>query len=204
LGWFTPGQASSAFDEFIFNPETEPGIVSEPLFDDTIVAEGGYWLIKVLERKERTERVKVQGMLLGSDEEAQEVRDRLETGEDFDALAQELSQDASGEEGGDLGWMSPGEAVPPFDEFISDPQVEPGVVSEPIRDDTVVTRGGYWLIKVADKEDNRQVEENDRDLLKAEAFNEWVEALWESPEYVVESYLDEEQKVWAIEQAMKG
>jgi len=31
LGWFTTGEAGSAFDEFVFNPEIELGTVSKPL-----------------------------------------------------------------------------------------------------------------------------------------------------------------------------
>ena len=39
--------------------------------------------------------------------------------------------------------------------------------------------------------------------MKAEALNEWVETLWDDPENKVESYLDEENRAWAIEQATK-
>ena len=204
LGWLIPGDAGPAFDEFVFNSEIELGVVSEPIFDDIVVTESGYWLVKVLERKERTEEANVLGILLGSEEEAQEVRDRLEAGEDFAALAEDFSQDDwSREDGGDLGWLAPGDAGAPFDEFIFDSEIELGVVSEPVHDDTAVTKGGYWLIKVVDKDDNRQVEDSDRDLLKVEALNEWIEALWDDPENKVESYLDEKNRAWAIEQVTK-
>ena len=75
-------------------------------------------------------------------------------------------------------------------------------VSEPIRDDTVFTKGGYWLIKVQDKDDNRQIEDNDRELLKAEALSKWIEALENAPENKMESYLDDEKIAWAIEEAV--
>ena len=120
-------------------------------------------------------------------------------------MAQEFSQhEWSKEDGGDLGWLTPGEATPAVDEFAFNSEVELGIVSEPIRDDTMVTKGGYWLIKVVDKDDNRQIEDSDRGLLKAEAFSQWVEGLWNDPENKVESYLDEENMAWAIEQAMKS
>ena len=203
LGWLTPGEAGLAFDEFVFNPEIELGVVSEPIFDDTIATEGGYWLAKVLDREEEPEKAEVLGILLGSEEEALGVRDRLEVGEDFGELAKDLSQhDASKEDGGNLGWLTLGEVSPAFDEFIFNSEVELSVISEPIRDDTAFTKGGYWLIKVQDKDDNRQIEDSDRELLKAEALSKWIEALENDPENKVESYLDDEKKAWAVEKAV--
>ena len=200
LGWLTPGEAGLTFDEFVFNSEIELGVVSEPIFDDAILTEGGYWIIKVLDREEKPEEAKVLGILLGSEEEALGVRDRLEAGEDFGELAKEFSQhDWSKEDGGDLGWLTLEEVSPVFDEFIFDSEVELSVISEPIRDDTVFTKGGYWLIKVQDKDDNRQIEDSDRELLKAEALSKWIEALENDPENKIESYLDEEKIAWAVE-----
>jgi parvulin-like peptidyl-prolyl isomerase len=205
LGWWTPGEAGAAFDEFVFNPEIELGVVSEPILDDTIAIEGGYWLIKVLERKEKKETADVQVILLGSEKEAQEVRARLEAGEDFGELAKELSQHVeSKEDGGEVAGVTPDMMNSALSEFVFNSWVELETVSEPIRDDTVFTEGGYWLIKVIDKDDNRQLEDDDRKLLKAEAFTKWVEALRNDPENKIESYLDDEKKAWAIEKAMSS
>ncbi|MBW1739297.1 MAG: peptidylprolyl isomerase [Deltaproteobacteria bacterium] len=206
LGWLTLGGVGSAFDEFVFDLEVELGVISEPIFDDIIETEGGYWLIKVLERKEEEqEKAHVQVILLGSEEEARGVRDRLEAGEDFGELAKELSQhEGSKEDGGDVGWLTPGEASSVFDEFVFDLEIEPGVISEPIRDDMGFTKGGYWLIEVVDKDDNRQIEDSDRELLKAEAFTEWVKALRDDPENDIENYLDAEMMAWAVDRAMKS
>jgi len=199
LGWLTPGEAGLTVAEFMFNPEIELGVVSEPIFDDTIVTEGGYWLIKVLERVEKKEEADVQVILLGSEEEAKKVENRLEDGEDFDALAEELSQhDESKEEGGKVTGITPGMMSSAFNEFTFNPEIELETLSEPIRDDTVVTTGGYWLIKVADIEDSRQIDEDDRELLKFDALDKWVEALWDDPDNKIESYLDDEKKQWAI------
>jgi len=42
-------------------------------------------------------------------------------------------------------------------------------------------------------------------LLKARALDEWVFSLWDDPENEVDdSYLDDEKKAWAIEQATRG
>jgi len=204
LGWLTPGEAGPAFDEFVFNPEIELEIVSEPIFDDNISTEGGYWLIKVLERKEKEEKADVQVILLGSEEEAWEVRGRLEAGEDFATLAQELSQHGSKDNGGEVTDVTPDIMSLALSEFVFDPELELETVSKPIRDDTVVTKGGYWLIKVLEIDDNRQLEDGDRELLKAEVFSEWVAALWDDPENEIENYLDSEKKAWAVDRAMRS
>ena len=199
LGLWTPDEVSPAFAEFVFNSEIELGTISEPIFDDTIVTEGGYWLIEVLEKKERAN---VLGILLGSEEEAQSVKGRLDAGEDFGELAKEFSQhEWSKEDGGDLGWLKRGKENLAFDEFLFDSELE--TVSGPIRYDTFSTKGGYWLIKVVDKDDNKQVDDSYRYLLKTRALEEWIESLWNDPENKVESYLDDNKRSWAIEQAKK-
>ena len=82
-------------------------------------------------------------------------------------------------------------------------ETELGALSEPIRDDTVTTKSGYWLIKVLDEDNNRQLEEEDREILKDRAFNEWVTSLWDDPDNEVDdSYLDAARKAWAIQRLL--
>jgi hypothetical protein len=83
-------------------------------------------------------------------------------------------------------------------------ELETGVISEPIRDDTEVTTGGYWLLKVLDKEDNKQISDDDRNLLKAKALDEWVLSLWYEYGNEVNSYLTDEMREWAIAKATEG
>lgn len=212
LGWhpkdiLTVLLGTSIPEEYTF--ESEVGVLSQPLYDETITKEVGYWLIKVLEREEESGEAHIQAILLGSQEEAQDVRDSLEASEDFDKdfadLAKELSQhDASKEDGGDLDWLAPGTMSSAFDEFAFNAEIELGTLSEPIRDDTVITKGGYWLLEVVDEDEDRQIEDDDRDLLKGKLLNEWVSGLWDDPENKVESYLDDEKKWWAVERAIGG
>jgi hypothetical protein len=85
------------------------------------------------------------------------------------------------------------------------PEVKPGTLSEPISDNTVSTKGGYWLIQVSDKENNRKLEEGDRNSLMTKAFNDWVSSLWvDASGNVDDSYLTSDKKIWAAEQAAKG
>lgn len=77
-------------------------------------------------------------------EQAQEVRARLEQGEDFAALAREFSDDSgTANRGGDLGFTARGSFDPEFEEALF--SLESGEVSEPVR-----TSYGYHLIKLTD------------------------------------------------------
>jgi len=181
------------------------GKLSQPLYDEEVDKGVGYWLLRVLDMDEEAEGAHVQAMLLGSELEAKEVRARLEAGEDFAALAKEHSQLPGVEEnGGDLGMVIKGDKPPAFDEFVFNPELELERLSEPIRDDTVSTRGGYWLVKVVAEDDDRQIEYEDRDILIYKALREWAASLWLDPANEVDhSYLDDVKKAWAVEQALK-
>ena len=205
LGWHPEGILSERMglsmpEDYAFSAEV--GVLSQPLYDETRTKDVGYWLAEVLgkDEDEQGELFNVQVMLLGSEKEAQDVVARLESGEDFAALAEELSQHAaSKEDGGDLGWLAPEEIYVLLEDFVLNS--ETGVLSEPVRDEMVVTEGGYWLVKVLDKEDNRQISEDDREFLKAKALEKWASSVWDNPENEVEIYLDSEKKAWAIERA---
>jgi len=183
---------------------SEVGVLSQPIYDETKTKSVGYWLVKILDKRQEPEQVHIQAILLGSDEEAQDVRARLEAGEDFTALAKELSQHkATKENGGDFDWLSLEDVAPgsTFAAWADSFELETGVISEPIRDDTKETTGGYWLLKVLDKEDNKQISDDDRDSLKIDALNEWVLSLWYDSGNEVNSYLTDEMKGWAVEKA---
>lgn len=189
--------------EDVFNSEV--GVLSQPIYDEELSKAVGYWLIMVLDIDE-DEEAHVKTMLLGSEEEAQDVKARLEAGEDFATLAKELSQlDGVEENEGDLGILTPGDVSPAFDEFVFNPELKLEMLSEPLRDEDIVTKGGYWLIKVVDKDEDRPIDDNDRDLLTAKVLDEWVSSLWDEPENEIDdSYLDDEKKAWAIGQAARG
>jgi parvulin-like peptidyl-prolyl isomerase len=209
VGWHPEGVlaallGSSVPGEYAFSSEV--GVLSQPRYDEGKTKDFGYWLIRVQE-KEYEEEAQVQAILLGSEEEAQDVKARLEAGEDVATLAEELSQfEESQKQGGSLGLVSEGEMSAAFDEYVFNPEVEIGVWSEPIRDETVTTRGCYWLIKVLDRADDRPLETDDRDYLLSVEYNNWVSKLWIelSQDDIDDSYLDYEKKAWAIERAAGG
>ena len=56
-----------------------------------------------------------------------QIRDRLASGQSFAEMARLYSDDASAAKGGDLGWISPGETVPEFEQAMN--QLKPGEIS---------------------------------------------------------------------------
>lgn len=84
-------------------------------------------------------------ILVATEEEANDVLDRLDAGEDFGALAQELSLDTgSAVNGGDLDWFPQGVMVGPFNDAVF--AMEPGQISDPVQ-----TQFGYHIIQVIER-----------------------------------------------------
>jgi peptidyl-prolyl cis-trans isomerase C len=77
-------------------------------------------------------------------ERAEAARKRAEGGEDFAALATELSEGPSAPNGGDLGFFSADRMVKPFAEAAF--ALEPGAISQ-----VVETQYGYHVIKVEER-----------------------------------------------------
>lgn len=83
-----------------------------------------------------------------SDQQAQqrigEVYQRLQAGEAFADVAMQASQDSSAPLGGDIGWITPGQADPAFEAAVSN--LQPGQVSQPVR-----SAFGWHIIEVLDR-----------------------------------------------------
>ena len=95
-------------------------------------------LIKVEPQADKTQKARARKTL-------NTVQQKLQTGEDFGALAKEFSQGPSSSKEGDLGFFSRGQMVKPFEDVAFAMKV--GAVSN-----IVETRFGYHLIKVTDKQ----------------------------------------------------
>jgi len=101
------------------------------------------------------EKVKASHILIKLDPDAEEsekasakekienIQKKLKEGKDFAALAREFSEGPSKDSGGDLGFFTRGQMVPPFEDAAF--SLKTGEVS-----DLVVTRFGYHLIKVTE------------------------------------------------------
>jgi foldase protein PrsA len=84
--------------------------------------------------------VSARHILVNSESQANELKDRIDSGEFFEVLAKEYSKDGSAARGRDLGSFGPGRMVKPFEEAAFD--LKPGEVSAPVK-----TQFGYHLIK---------------------------------------------------------
>lgn len=104
---------------------------------------------------------------------------QIETGKaDFAKLAQEHSQDASGPNGGDLGWVAPGMFVPEFEAVMNALKI--GEIADP-----TVSRFGVHLIQVLARREapisERELRELVRNTLRDRKYEEtyqiWVQEL---------------------------
>ena len=104
-----------------------------------------------------------------------EHKRQIEAGKaDFAKLAREHSQDASGPDGGDLGWVSPGMFVPEFEEVMNKLQI--GQMADPL-----VSRFGVHLIQVLERREapisERELRDMARNNLREKKFDETYQ-LW--------------------------
>jgi peptidyl-prolyl cis-trans isomerase C len=87
------------------------------------------------------DKIKCSHILVKKHSEALSVIERLNKGESFDKLAQELSIDkGSSKRGGDLGYFARGVMVKPFE--AASFKLEKNQISEPVK-----TQFGYHVIK---------------------------------------------------------
>ena len=205
VGWIVDGLtnvaggklSNSLLDDIAFS--TGAGMISKPTYDPSVMKEGGYWLLEVIER-DKDKGSHLRGILLGSESEAFEVKAKLNGGADFVAMAKEKSQHLESKEfGGDLGWVQKG--------YGNDIVVKVALefplktLSDPLLDKSVRTKGGYWLVKVLERDDNRPLDKDTREQLKAKAFQGWVEEQEKSS--TIERYLDNKSRAWAIDYTIK-
>ncbi|WP_321844644.1 peptidylprolyl isomerase [Paraburkholderia bannensis] len=107
-----------------------------------------------------------------------EIRSEVAAGGDFAKFARTYSQDGSASQGGDLGWISPGETVPEFERAMN--TLQDGQLSEPVR-----TEYGYHLIQVLGRREAEGSVSQQMDLArqaigqrKAEqAYADWLRQL---------------------------
>ncbi|CAH2798743.1 MAG: Periplasmic chaperone and peptidyl-prolyl cis-trans isomerase of outer membrane proteins SurA (EC [uncultured Paraburkholderia sp.] len=107
-----------------------------------------------------------------------EIRKEIQAGGDFAKFAHTYSQDGSSSQGGDLGWISPGETVPEFERAMN--TLQDGQISDPVRSEY-----GYHLIQVLERREAQGSIAQQMDLArqaigqrKAEqAYADWLREL---------------------------
>ncbi|MDP7620206.1 MAG: peptidylprolyl isomerase [Dehalococcoidia bacterium] len=92
---------------------------------------------------------------------------RIDSGEDFGAVAREMSRDIQTQEsGGDLGWVPPG-VREAFDAVMF--ELEPDTVSQPL-----YGQSGVFVIKAVGEPEVREVEDRHVSRLESQALNAWL------------------------------
>jgi len=92
-------------------------------------------------KERKTKKVQARHILVGSKEKAEELKAKIDEGEDFSTLAEQFSECPSKKRGGDLGWFGKGSMVRPFE--VAAFTAEEGDIVGPVK-----TEFGWHLIYV--------------------------------------------------------
>lgn len=185
LGWRKGSQLPTVFADVVVR--MKPGEFSEP-----IQSSGGFQIVRLNEMRgaERTmvDQLHVRHILLRPNEILDDaavqqkmlgIRQQIASGDDFATVAEAVSEDPnSATEGGDLGWLSPGDTIPEFEQFIA--TLPLNELSQPFR-----SRSGWHLVEVLgrrsqDVTDDVKRQECARQIRAAKAEEEselWVRRL---------------------------
>ena len=179
LGWRKADDLPTLFSEVA--PTLKKGQTSDPIRSDS-----GLHLVYMADTRggsELVQQTKVRHILvkpseITSDEQARELvaelKARVEGGEDFGTLAQEYSEDiGSAQEGGDLGWTSPGQMVPEFEGAMNATPV--GQISDPVR-----SQYGWHILVVEERREEDMTQQAARakamDYLHNRKYQEELDA----------------------------
>jgi peptidyl-prolyl cis-trans isomerase SurA len=152
LGWRSEGQLPSLVASVV--PQMGVGEVS-PVLENS----SGFHLVTILDRRggnqaQVIEQARVRHILIRPDEvtsdsaaeaKIRELYQRLRNGASFAALARTESDDpVSGSDGGNLGWVGPGQMVPEFEETMMNADV--GELEGPFR-----SQFGWHILQVQER-----------------------------------------------------
>ncbi|MBD3426161.1 MAG: hypothetical protein GF409_02900 [Candidatus Omnitrophica bacterium] len=90
------------------------------------------------------EIMRVSHILVPSEAEAEAIRARIASGEDFEAIARAKSVDPTAQRGGDIGYFPKGQLMPKFEQACA--ELDVGEVSGVVK-----TKLGYHIIKLTDR-----------------------------------------------------
>ena len=184
LGWHSGDTIPPLFMNVLQN--MKPGQISAVLRSSS-----GFHILKLLEKRSANAPVVItqtnaRHILIKTSEimpEAEakkrimEIKQRIEAGADFAEQAKRYSQDGSAQQGGDLGWLSPGETVPEFEEEMN--KLKPGQMG------VVQSQFGWHLIQVLARRNTDVSEQQKRQQARIaigtfksdELFQDWLRQL---------------------------
>ena len=182
MGWRGGAQLPGLFLEML--KPMQKGEVSKP-----IRSPNGFHILKLTDRRggtsslvvgqTRARHILIKLSEVVSEKEARRkidgIKERLDNGGKFEELARQYSEDGSANNGGDLGWVNPGDTVPPFEKAMN--ALGLGEMSEP-----VLSPFGWHVIQVVERRQQDMTKEASR--LKArqeirarkseEAYQDWI------------------------------
>ena len=200
-----PATLGQAFEDQVFSENTTANTFytfADPSRDKTI----GYWLVKVTENRTTDAGVPqahVSVMLLGSQEQAVNIKQQLDAGADWAELAKANSQYGdTAKDGGDQGFKAKGEMPTAVDNVIFGDQSLPlNVVSAPVPDTSQPTTGGVWLYEVTAIDPNKTIDGTNRTSLVNDALNTWATQAWTAAQSGIQNLITPAQKQYAITKA---
>jgi len=138
------------------------------------------------------EHVYLHAILVTDELIAHEIYSELKDGGNFTAQAVKYSvyEDLTGLKG-EIGWIPRGGFPEEVDEVAF--SIEVGNVSDPI-----ATSQGYYIIKISDKDENRELDEKYRQFLANTLFEEWFQKEKESS--IIVEYIDKDKLDFAFDQ----
>jgi len=116
-------------------------------------------------------QVRLRQILVTDMEQATQLRQRLQRGESFEALAERFSvDDGSRQQGGDLGWFPQGFSLLP-------PEVEEAAFSLKMGETSAIIKApyGYYIIQVIEQDPARPLSVEMKQSLRQQRFLEWLD-----------------------------
>jgi foldase protein PrsA len=152
------------------------------------------------EAPETAESVHYRQILVASEEKAQEIRDKLDAGGDFAALAAENSLDTSNKDaGGDAGWAPKGALDPSLEELI--------FALDPKEITTIPIASGVFIIEMLEKDKAHAVDATQKTNLATGSLQNWIEEKKKSVTIVNNMDLgsgDANKIEWAVSRAYQS
>ena len=182
MGWRKGEQMPSLFLEAV--KTLQVGEVSKP-----VRSPNGFHILKLINKRggsstlvvgqTHARHILIKTSEVMSDKEAKRkmdgIKERLDNGGKFEALARQFSEDGSANSGGDLNWVNPGDTVPQFEKAMNELKI--GEISAPVQ-----SPFGWHIIQVLERRQQDMSKEAAR--LKArqeirarkseEAYQDWI------------------------------
>jgi peptidyl-prolyl cis-trans isomerase SurA len=185
LGWRSVARLPKLFAE-------TAATLNKGQYSDVLKSANGFHIVRLIDKRgkdvaqvisqTKARHILVKVSEIVSDEDAQRralaLKERLNNGSEFAELAKQTSEDASAPNGGDLGWVSPGDTVPEFERTMEG--LDTNKISDPVR-----TQFGWHIIQVLERRTQDVTQERGRLAARQglrqrkadEAFQDWLRQL---------------------------